>query len=308
MIMLAAGVVVSSCNAGDGKSHADGDGGSGGWHPLGGNTGTGGSGNGSASDCSQASKLVYVIDEDAKLYSFDPTMQNVAAFKPKGTLNCQGVIPNSMSVSREGFAYVLYGIPNATFPLEFQCQGVHQVDIETAECLGPTPFNCGASGFQKFGMGYATTAPGATSEELFLGNSVDAQLAVLDVATGGLELRGTLFNAGAEFTGNANGELWGFFPREKPPAIARINKTTGEAIQTFSLDSLPSTDQGDFAAWAFAYWGGSFFIFYMVHPIHSSSRVFKFEYDGTISDFMGSTGLTIVGAGVSTCAPITPPR
>ncbi len=120
-------------------------------------------------------------------------------------------------------------------------------------------------------------------------------------------MKGPLPNSGPEFTGNANGELWGFFPKEKPPAIVRIDKTSGAAVQTISLPDLPSADEGLIAAWAFAYWGGSFYLFYRVDPPHAASRVYKVEYDGTMTDFMGSTGMTIVGAGVSTCAPIAPP-
>lgn len=316
LAMFAAAVVSLGCSAGGSGSDDDDDNSTGtGTGTLfedagtGGNLFDGGPGGGSAGGCSEASKLIYVIDQNNSFYKFDPTIQSPSAFQLVGVLNCAvGEQPNSMSVSREGYAYVLSGRENIVFPDGFECQAVNQVDIETADCIAPTPFSCGAGGFNKFGMGYATDAVGSTAETLFLGSSSDANFGALDVATGAIDPRGTLPIQGPEFTGNANGELWGFFPYESPPKVMQINKGDGTELQTINLSSLPNVHSGLMAAWAFAYWGGSFYIFYMVDPPNSSTQVYKLEYDGTIVNYIPDTGLVVVGAGVSTCAPIAPPR
>jgi hypothetical protein len=291
----------TSSNTGGGSLFEDGGTGASGFD--------GGSTGGSGSGCSEAAKYVYVIDQDNSFYRFDPSIASPSAFERVGTLNCTvGEGPNSMSVSRDGFAYVLYGRDNILAPGGFECMAVNQVNIETANCIAATPFVCGSSGFTKFGMGYATDGPSTTAEHLFLGSVVDARFGTLDVVSGTVTPLPNLPNQGPEFTGNANGELWGFFPYEVPPKAMQIDKTTGAALQTLSLGSLPDVNSGYSAAWAFAYWGGSFYIFYMVDPPNSSSQVYKLEYDGTLVNYIPNTGLVIVGAGVSTCAPITPPR
>jgi hypothetical protein len=318
---LAAAVTgFGGCSAGgdsafDDDDDDDGQGASGGHSSttttgLGGSLFDGGSGasGGAGGGCSTASEFVYVIDENNGFYKFDPTIASPSAFSLIGTLNCSsGGGPNSMDVSREGFAYVLFGEADV-WTGQWACRAVHRVDINTAQCLEAIPFGCGSQGFSKFGMGYATDTADTTAEKLYLGNSLAAEFGTLDTTSGAVQLLGDLPNQGPEFTGNAAGELWGFFPYETPPAAIALNKANGSALQTLPLGSLPNIDEGYSAAWAFAYWGGSFYIFYMVNPPNSSSVVYKLNYDGTVTTHIANTGLVIVGAGVSTCAPITPPR
>lgn len=269
----------------------------------------GGPGGGSGDGCSEASKYVYVVDQNRSFYRFDPTIPNTSAFQLVGTLNCAvGDEPNSMSINREGHAYVLYGRSAPLQPGGFACEALNQVDIETANCLAPSPFSCGAGGFTKFGMGYATDGPNTTEETLFLGSSIDTNFGALDVTTGIVEPRGALPIQGPEFTGNANGELWGFFPYETPPQVKQLDKSSGAQLQSIPLGTLPDVGSGYMAAWAFAYWGGSFYLFYMVDPPDTSTQVYKLEYDGTLVKYIANTGLVVVGAGVSTCAPVEPPR
>lgn len=269
----------------------------------------GGSGGAATDGCSEASKFVYVVDQNRSFYRFDPTIASPSAFQLVGTLSCAvGDEPQSMSVSRDGYAYVLYGRGDPFQPGGFLCMALNQVDIETAQCLAPSPFACGAGGFTKFGMGYATNGANTTEETLFLGSSLDQNFGSLDVASGAVQPLGSMPIQGPEFTGNANGELWGFFPYETPPQVKQIDKASGAELQSIPLGSLPNVNSGLMAAWAFAYWGGSFYIFYMVNPPDSSTQVYKLEYDGTLVNYIPNTGLVVVGAGVSTCAPIAPPR
>ena len=52
-----------------------------------------------------------------------------------------------------------------------------------------------------------------------------------------------------------------------------------------------------------AFWGGDFWLFYEAVG-DSSSTVYQVKADGTMSVAVKSTGRVIVGAGVSTCAPL----
>jgi hypothetical protein len=315
--LLIAALAGYGCSAGGdgtefGADDDDGAGASGagsGTGAFGGSFFDGGPSGGSGGDCSEAAKLIYVIDDVNNFYKFDPTMASPSAFQLVGTLNCASTgTPNSMAVSREGYAYVLFGESDPYFPDTYNCSAVNKVDIQTAQCLGPTPFQCGAKGFEKFGMGYATESDQSTKETLYIGNSLTPALGSIDVTTGAVQSLGTMPNMGPEFTGNSVGELWGFFPYESPAAAIKLNKSNGQALQTLSLSSLPDANQGLSMAWAFAYWGGEFYIFYMVSPPDSSSNVYKLNYNGTVTKYIANTGIVIVGAGVSTCAPITPPN
>src|SRR5262245_57082217 len=87
------------------RADDDGTGGGGGGADSGGG---GGSGSGNQDGCSDAAKLVYVVDSNNKLSSFDPSNKT---FKDLGTLNCpaaNGAQPFSMGVDRNATAYVLY--------------------------------------------------------------------------------------------------------------------------------------------------------------------------------------------------------
>jgi hypothetical protein len=57
-------------------------------------------------------------------------------------------------------------------------------------------------------------------------------------------------------------------------------------------------------AWAFAFWGGDFWIF-LQRSQDTSTTVYRFvTATQTLSTVIANTGRTIVGAGVSTCAPL----
>jgi hypothetical protein len=262
-----------------------------------------GDGGPSQAGCSDASKYVYVLDQNNTLYKFDPSVAMKSAFTRIGTVNCGGDAPNSMAISRDGVAYVNFG--SNGFSTGADCVGVSKVSIKDASCLGSTPFVCGSAGFGKFGMGYSTNSASTTDETLFIGNSETNKLGSLDPATGTTKLVASLPSAGAEFTGNAAGELWAFMPQTDPPSVAQINKTTGAALKTFQLPQLPSA-VGASLAWAFAFWGGDYYLFYYSSSTDNSTNVWRLKTDGSpVTKYISDTGLTIVGAGVSTCAPLT---
>lgn len=299
---------MSGGSGGSGATGGGGSGATGGFGAVGGGggggfAGGGGSGGGPASNCAAETQFVYVIDSSNVLYKFDPTIASPAAFTTIGTMGCNaGAGPNSMSIGRDGSAYVLYGTDNGLGG--YNCAGVYRVDITTAACQGPTPFQCGSSGFKKFGMGFTTDVPGGNADTLYIGNSLNPALGRVDLASGQVTQVGML-PGGAEFTGNSNAELWGFFPDQN--AVVQLDKNSGGSLKSYPLSGLPST-LGSGYAYAFAFWGGAFYVFYEVDSVDNSTNVYKLTPDGNFVKYIPNTGLRVVGAGVSTCAPLVAPK
>jgi hypothetical protein len=292
----------SAGSAASGGSAAGGFGGGGGF--SGGSGGFGATGGGSGVNCSDAARYVYVIDQNNTLLKFDPSIATPAAFTRVGPMGCRaGQGPNSMAIDRAGRAWVLYGTDNPLSPNQYDCAGVWFVDINNAACLGQSPFQCGSAGFYKFGMGYATDQAGGTTETLYIASLLRPALGRVDGNSGQVTSLGAL-SAGAEFTGNAKGELWGFFPGN-PSRVLQIDKSNAQTLTTFNLPQLPPL--GGAYAFAFAFWGGAFYIFYQVDGVDVTTNVWKLTTDGNVVKYIPNTGLRIVGAGVSTCAPIEPP-
>ena len=123
--------------------------------------------------------------------------------------------------------------------------------------------------------------------------------ALTDLADSGAD------DSGAELTGPGLGELYGFFASSNPPSVRRIDKTTGKTnVQSWNLPTSTFGQEGDVA---FAQWGGAFYLFYQ-GPADSSTNVWKLDTaTGVATKVKANTGYTIVGAGVSSCAPTKAP-
>jgi hypothetical protein len=235
----------------------------------------------SGDGCSDAAKLIYLVDEDQTLYKFDPPAKT---FQKIGTITCGASSPFSMAVTRDAVAYVL-----------LSGGAIFEVSTADASCQA-TPYASGQNGFSTFGMGYATDGPNVTTEKLYVANG--SQLAWLDTSWTNHVL-GSI-SGDPELTGNGLGELWGFFPSSSPPHVSNIDKATGGLITTYPLPSLANTP----SAWAFAYWGGAFYVFYESFS-DASTNVYRVDAaTGDMVTWMANTGKRIVGAGVSTCAPL----
>jgi hypothetical protein len=274
-----------------------------------GRTGSGGSGSGGSGDgCSAASKLIYTVDQHNELYQFDATTK---AFTTLGTLNCPGTgagggpfapdyEPFSMGVDRNANAYVLYvdqvlGSPSKIF----------KVDTNTAGLPCTATTFTAPTNLEEFGMGFSTTTAGGDQDQLFIagGTAVQttspADLNTLDVTSMAVAHLGTVTGS-PELTGNANAELWGFFPDPNSPRIEQINKTNGASI---TPAMLPASMKGMPMAWAFAFYGGNYFVFLMKGS-ESSTTVYEVTPAGMLVGSTPAPGKVIVGAGVSTCAPV----
>jgi hypothetical protein len=241
-------------------------------------------------NCAQGAKLVYVVDESNRFSSFDPkTLQ----FTDLGSLNCPaigGATPFSMSVDRSAIAWVLYS--NGS---------VFRVNTQGLACQA-TSFS--SSAFVNFGMGFVSDAVGSNDETLFIagGKTVSSGSNTLaTIAFPGLSITtvGTITGS-PELTGTGDAKLWGFFPNVSPPIVSQIDKTNGSSLVTYPAPSLQGTPR----AWAFAFWGGHFWIF-LERKSDTSTVVYDMDAsDGSLTTAIPSTGRTIVGAGVSTCAPV----
>jgi hypothetical protein len=259
----------------------------------GGSAGAGGSGGGPSVTCSEEAKTVYVIALDNTFSAFDPRTKT---FRDIGMLSCPGSTgaPFSMAVARDANAYVLYDSGQ-----------LFKVATSNLACTA-TGFMPDAT-YRTFGMGFSTQTANSSSDQLFIagGQSVAAtsKLGRLDVtsfmATGQVDLSGW-----PELTGTGDGQLWGFFPQTAAgggsPRVARLNKTTGALSPDYPAAMLA----GSATAWAFAFWGGSFWIF-LKRDTETSTSVWDMKANsGSVSNALVDTGRVIVGAGVSTCAPI----
>ncbi len=133
---------------------------------------------------------------------------------------------------------------------------------------------------------------------------VTQQLGSVDIGSLVLTPRGNV-PGWPELTGTGSGELWAFFPGTSPPSVRELDKASGTSLQTFAASSIGSGDITHAEAWAFAFWGGRFYIFYQ-EDSDPSTNVWRLDpADGSITEVLPDTGHSIVGAGVSTCAPVT---
>ena len=251
------------------------------------------------SDCPDASAtVVYVVTEDEEMLAFDPAD---GSFRLLGRLACptpnDDFQPFSMAVDREGRAYVLYdGVEDDGFA---EVGALFRVSLATLQCTA-TRYRSGSNpDFTTFGMGFSTDL-GGPSEQLYVADEGDPpQLGVIDTTTFALRTVTHLDEraVSSELTGTGDGRLFGFFQPGTRAQVGQIDKTTG---QLTGVDLLPGVDQG--AGWAFGFWGGNFYLF--TSPTGDGSDVTRFDpSDRSIKVINHSSGI-IVGAGVSTCAPV----
>ncbi len=204
-----------------------------------------------------------------------------------------------MSVDRDAVAWVLYQNGQGGQSELFRVEIKNSLKCTKVDFKAPEQFTL-------FGMGFVSDTPGSSAEKLYVagvpkvapGNN--SKLGILSTTTpySIAELGSTV--GSPELTGTGDAKLWAFSPDSKPPVVNQLDKATGQASKTFEVGSL----QGNPRAWAFAFWGGDFFVF-LQRDREPSTTVYRVKgADGALSTALGDIGRTVVGAGVSTCAPI----
>jgi hypothetical protein len=243
--------------------------------------------------CNPGAQLTYLIDDAAQIRTFDPN--SASPLTLKGTLRCPlAGQPYSMAVRHDGIAFVLYSRGGRG------CSGLARVDLSTLDCQAVAAFGC-SQGFGfggLFGMGYAMAGP-AGEETLFVSGLSSSQLGKLDPEAGRITPVAPSATS-LELTGNPKGELWGFGPDPSPQAH-RLDAASGARLQSFPL-SIPIGSGPKSRSWAFAAWGGVFYIFYGEHEQTGGTTVYRLTPDGELTTFLGRTGINIVGAGNAVCA------
>lgn len=272
---------------------------------------------GGTDECGGATQLIYVVDDTYRLLSFDPA--NDHTFTLLGNLDCPAgpswpewgggvpapATPFSMSVDRTGRAWVLYTSGE-----------IFWVPVTDVDSCTRSPFTPGSQGFELFGMGFVSDAPGSATETLYIagGTAQDLQdqatgrLASVHPTTTTVTPIGTLAASefGPELTGTGNAELWGYYPGLSSVMVGQLNKTTAGNDQSWNLPGLGNQVR----AWAFAHWGGRYYIFITTQDLlgNTTSQVQRFDpATGNAEVILPDIPYIIVGAGVSTCAPVVVP-
>lgn len=231
-------------------------------------------------DCAEETKQIYVLGTDKALYRFYP---DTLKFVRIGTVACASTSGTfSMAIDRRGVAYV-----------EYTDGRLFAVDTYNATCK-PTAFRPGQTGFTTFGMGYVKNGDSSNGETLYLAG---AGLASLDTKTFDLTFHGSLSFGRTELTG-LDTQLFAFSVGSG--VIAALNKATGATEKVYRTSATDPT-----RAFAFAQWGGDFWLF--TGEVRSSVTRYS-PADDTSTVVVEDTGMLIVGAGSSTCAPTKKPR
>jgi hypothetical protein len=302
-VLLAA---FSGCAAASGRAPGTGQGGGGSGGSNGGDMGSGDiadlawpSVDTNQPQCDDSTKLVYLLDADNSLWSFKPNQTDITLSKLTliGPLTCSTTMqPNSMAVDRTGTAWVEYVPMDETDTTHDQ---LFKVNVTTAACTA-TSYATGAFG-TRYGMGFVADAPMSTAESLFVAKG-DAPYSFgkLDTTALTITTLGTP-NGGPELSGAGDAKLWAFFPDPSMPRVSQLDKSNAAEGKTYPVAAAAGTNDG----YAFAFWGGDFWVF-----LKKDTDTYSVLYHVRGSDGMVTTwtltGRWIVGAGVSTCAPTTP--
>ena len=202
-----------------------------------------------------------------------------------------------MAVDRRGIAYsVFFG------------GDLFRVDTASAACE-PTTFVPGQHSFETFGMGY-TANTGDAGETLFVAEANVSNgakpnslgLGTIDTTSYALSVVGGFIPPipGPELTGTSDGRLFAFYTNATGSGshIVELDKTTASIVADHPLQVGSPAD-----AYAFAFWGGEFWVFTAPGTPGAPTTVTRFDPTSSTETTATTYPGTIVGAGVSTCAP-----
>jgi hypothetical protein len=236
---------------------------------------------------------IYVVTSQNQLFAFDP---QTAVFNTIGDLNCVdplGGNPFSMAVARHDYAYVV-----------FDSGSLFRVSTADASCT-PTGYVPDQLGFKTFGMGFSTNY-GGPAETMFVAESSfggDSKgLATIDTTsfTASFVAPFTPDVANAiELTGTGDGRLYGLFinTTDLAASIGPIDKTTGDVASLAPFSTGLVID-----SFAFAFWGGEFYVFHSGNG--PPTTVTRFDATTGAEEDVAMLNGSVVGVGVSTCAPV----
>ncbi|MEZ4454417.1 MAG: hypothetical protein R3B09_33505 [Nannocystaceae bacterium] len=261
--------------------------------------------------CADKLDLIYVLSDDRELWTYDPASN---AFALVGGLGCptqNGTF--SMGIGRDGYAWIQDTAPQG---LNSYIGDLYRLDVNNpANCTDPG-YTPGANGWIHFGMAFVSESADDPCDRLY-GQHWNGQagawsegpgvgkLGVFDEVALQMNTIGPTNYNGAELTGTGDGRLYAFggVPDAK---LIQFDKQSAAELDTKVFNGFPLTN-----AFAFAFWGGDFYFFTNSVPdgVGTNSKVTKLDYDGDMSltTVNNNAPILVVGAGVSTCAPLKPP-
>jgi hypothetical protein len=274
---------------------------------MGGGTGFDAGAGGSPGICMSQNEAMYLLGglgSIPALYKFLPATKALTMVGVVACPTTPGAQPFAMSVDRNANAWA-----------SFDSGQIFKLDTKTAAC-SQTGFLPGQLGFTTFGMGFVSDSQNMGTETLYITQAdvspSDDQLGAIDTTQSppALSLVGH-YNGGmgkpppfvgaADATGTGDGRLFGFF-RTNPPQIAQIDKSTAQIL---GVAQLPGVTIG--MAWAFAFWGGTFWLFTWDGLSTTGSMLQQYDpMANKVTMVSSGLGVVVVGAGVSTCAPLVP--
>ena len=237
--------------------------------------------------CEEDNRQIYVVSLENDLYRFPPLKKT---FTKIGTLDCPatGATPFSMAVDRTGVAWILYNDGH-----------LYKASTRDATCSA-TSFVPRQHGVDLFGMAFVADAPGSAHDTLYIADDGLTSLGMskLDpttlTVTKPVPFDGT--NGRFDLTGTGDGHVFGF-DAHPPARLVEIDPSSGKITREKSLGALSGE-----SAWAVAQYWGSFYVFSAGFGAHS--QVTRFEWgSGKTEVISADVGFTVVGAGVSSCAP-----
>jgi hypothetical protein len=269
--------------------------------------------------CASGTEDVYVASTTLDLYRFQPKTLMVTKVGP---MNCGTPNPGivTMSVDRSGIAWVAVYEQVSQPPL--LKPWLWKIRISDASCADKLAMDPGNPPAFLTGESFYVDPQNSTNETLFLGvdgrdfGAMDGYaLGKVDTSTGKRALVGTLVGDNSasrvDLTGTGDGRLYAaIFPNPwQSQGTNAVLLSQRDPSNAASKSSTPITIDSAFVD-GFVFWGGDFWFFLSptVNPGPKPSVARYKTSDGSYAQVVPDLGFEPAGAGVSTCAPITPPK
>ncbi|MBC8071840.1 MAG: hypothetical protein IAG13_26170 [Deltaproteobacteria bacterium] len=249
--------------------------------------------------CAEGTDVIYVLSDAAELWSFDP---DNLEFELVGGFACDGMSSTfSMGVDRNAIAWVM-----------FQGSDIYNIDINSPDACVDPGYTPGQLGFDLFGMAFVSESQDNPCDQLYAqsftgsfgseGPGIGA-LGTLDPDDLTMTELGPTDFDGGELTGTGDGRLF-MFAGADPAKLVELDKSDASVISIFELETLELTN-----AFAFSFFAGDFY-FFTEAGFTGDSQVTHLDFDGDqeLEVVVEQAPIRIVGAGVSTCAPVYPPN
>jgi hypothetical protein len=181
---------------------------------------------------------------------------------------------------------------------------LYRINVRNAVCQA-TSF-VPPAGWTHFGMGFKPETSTSVNETLYIAGAQAQGLARVDVQTMQTTLIG-LFSGvatgGAELTGTADAELFGYFLPSGASGAMRVAKIDPVSGMTSAGRDFPELMVNRMAfAYAFSAWGTEFYLYTSAgSELSTVTRYVPATNQSSLHMSASMVGVRIVGAGVSRC-------